>query len=125
MKIASAYICNNNLYLSTKTDTIRSEAGTETMPVSQPHHPTFLERIFGTSPTAHILNAAIVTGVAVALLIWVILPMLRLLLDIISFRRLRARSIILLEITPPAVSTKTPLATAQLIAGLHAVTRSH
>lgn len=45
--------------------------------------------------------------------------MAKVILHALNFRRLRERPLAFLEITPPSITTKTPLATAQFYTALH------
>jgi len=79
----------------------------------------FLQGIFGTSRFSEILNACLIIVIAVAVFIFVILPIARIVLDILDYRRLRNRKLVFLELTPPALSVKTPLATIQFCNAVH------
>jgi hypothetical protein len=59
-----------------------------------------------------------------AIILFVFIPVTRLVLEIFDYRRLRNRELVYLELTPPAFSTKTPLATAQFDAALHGLLSS-
>lgn len=88
------------------------------------HHANFFQHIFGTSRTSEVINTAIVIFGLTLIIVFVVLPIARLVLDALDFRRLRSRSKVFLEITPPAVSTKTPHATAQWLGALHGLLRN-
>jgi hypothetical protein len=96
------------------------------MSATQPsQHVNFFQHIFGTSRISEIVNTAIVFLIAVIVFIFVVLPILRLLFDYLDNRRLRNRSLVFLELTPPALSTKTPYATAQLDNAMHGMLNSY
>jgi hypothetical protein len=84
---------------------------------------TLVQHIFGTSRAAEVLNACVLIVILLGLTIFVLLPIARVILDILDFRRLRTRELVFLELTPPAMSTKTPLATAQLFTSLQGLLR--
>lgn len=87
--------------------------------------PSFIERyLIGTSPAAHLLNIPIII-IGGSLFIWfIILPVVRIILDILDYRRLRERKLVFLELTPPHISTKSPLATTELYDTIHGLLSS-
>lgn len=83
-------------------------------------HPNFIERyLIGSSPAAHLLNIPIIVIGGSLFIWWIIMPIARVILDVLDFRRLKDRKLIFLELTPPNYSTKTPLATTQLFDTIH------
>lgn len=82
-------------------------------------HYSLLERLFGTSHSSELLNLAVLIFVVGLVCIFVVIPIIRLVLDYLAHRRLRGRQLTFLELTPPALSTKTPYATEQLDVSLH------
>ncbi len=87
--------------------------------------PTFIERyLIGTSPGAQIFNIPILI-ISVSLFIWfIILPITRLILDVLDYRRLQDRKLVFLELIPPHISTKSPLATTELFDTIHGLLSS-
>jgi len=83
-------------------------------------HPNFIQHyILGTSRASEIFNIPILI-VGGSLFVWfIILPVVRVVLDVLDFRRLKVRKLVFLELTPPNFSTKTPLATTQLYDTIH------
>lgn len=81
--------------------------------------PTFIQRIFGTSHVDHILNLVIVIFISIFVFLFIVMPIARLVLEYLAHRRLKGRKLTFLELTPPALSTKTPYATEQLDVSLH------
>jgi hypothetical protein len=87
--------------------------------------PSFIERyLIGTSPAARLLNIPIII-IGGSLFIWfIILPIVRIILDVLDYRRLRERKLVFLELTPPHISTKSPLATTELYDTIHGLLSS-
>jgi hypothetical protein len=92
------------------------------VPNTTPHHQLNLfQHIFGTSRVSEIINTGLVILGLYISFRFIVLPLARLVLEILNFRRLRNRQAVFLEITPPASSTKTPLATAQWFGGIYSL----
>jgi len=88
-------------------------------------HPNFIQHYFlGTSRLSEIINIPIVVVGGSLFIYWVILPIVRVILDVLDFRRLKDRKLVFLELTPPGYSTKTPLATTQLYDTIHGLLNS-
>jgi len=77
------------------------------------------QHIFGSSRISEVINSVIVIFALYLVTLFVILPIVRLVLDALDYRRLRERQTVCLELTPPAVNTKTLLATAQWYNSIH------
>ena len=83
------------------------------------HQVNLFQHIFGTSRTSEVINSVIVIFSLILVSKFIILPVSRLVLDALDFRRLRKRKLVFLELTPPSVNTKTLLATAQMVTAIH------
>jgi hypothetical protein len=92
---------------------------TPTVSSSPSVHLDFWHHLLGTSKSAEILNVCLIILVLFLVAAFIILPVAKLILDILDFRHLRLRKLVFLELTPPAVSTKSPHATTQFIIGIH------
>ena len=88
-------------------------------------HPNFIQHyLLGTSRWSEILNIPIIV-IGGSLFVWfIILPIVRVVLDILDFHRLKDRRLVFLELTPPSFSTKTPMATTQLYDTIHGLLSS-
>lgn len=93
--------------------------------VASAARPNFFQHyLLGTSRWSEILNIPIIV-IGGSLLVWfIILPIVRVVLDILDFHRLQNRELVFLELTPPSFSTKTPLATTQLYDTIHGLLNS-
>lgn len=87
--------------------------------------PGWIERyLIGTSPGAKMFNIPILL-IGGSLFIWfIVLPIVRIILDILDYRRLRDRKLVFLELIPPHINTKSPLATTELYDTIHGLLNS-
>jgi hypothetical protein len=86
---------------------------------SPTRHVNFFQRIIGTSRTSEVINSLLIALGLYIIIRFILLPLARLVLDGLDFRRLRERDTVFLELTPPSSSTKSPHATEQLFAAIH------
>lgn len=84
----------------------------------------FFQQILGTSRTSQIINGVILFFILFAISVFIILPILRLVLDALGYRRHRNTKTISLELTPPSLSSKTVLATSQWYNAIHGLLSS-
>ena len=84
----------------------------------------FYQQIFGTSRSSQIINAVILFVILYAACIFIVLPLARLVLDALDYRRHRSTKMISLELTPPSISSKTVLATSQWYNAIHGLLSS-
>ena len=83
-------------------------------------HPNFIQHYFlGTSRLSEIFNIPLIVIGGSLLIYFIVLPITRVVLDVLDFRRLKDRKLVFLELTPPNYSTKSPLATTQLFDTIH------
>jgi type IV secretory system conjugative DNA transfer VirD4/TraG family protein/uncharacterized protein DUF87 len=81
-------------------------------------HLNLFQHLLGTSRSSTLINGIII-GLGLVLVGFIVLPIIKLVLDIMDFDRLRDQRFVFLELTPPAYSTKSPLATAELFSVVH------
>jgi hypothetical protein len=88
-------------------------------------HVNFVQHyLLGTSRIAEILNIPLIV-IGGSLFIWfIVLPLVRAILDVLDFRHLQDRRLVFLELTPPSYSTKTSLATTELFDMIHGLLSS-
>lgn len=88
--------------------------------VATAQHPNFIQHyLIGTSRLSEVINIPLLVLLA-ALFIWfVVMPLVRLVLDVLDYKKLRDRPLTFIELTPPSFNTKTPLATTQLYDTIH------
>ncbi|HEY4963357.1 MAG TPA: hypothetical protein VIH90_01540 [Candidatus Saccharimonadales bacterium] len=84
------------------------------------NHPNFIQHYFlGTSRLSEIFNIPLIVIGGSLLVYFIFIPIARVVLDVLDFRRLRDRKLVFLELTPPSYATKSPLATTQLLDTIH------
>ena len=80
-----------------------------------------MQHFIGTT-RPEIIGSLIVIAVGVVLLYKLVLThLIRFMLDYSDFRKQKGRQLVHLEITPPAVNTKTLLATSEFYAHIHGI----
>ena len=83
------------------------------------HQLNLVQHIFGTSRTSEIINFIAVIFILALIIFFIVMPLTRMILDILDYRRLKNRKSVCLELTPPTVNTKTLMATAEWYNSIH------